>query len=245
MFGSLRFMMPVQDNVLCLKCCYVAQFNFLHTDHLGTPQLITDSVQTVVWSADYEPFGQANITTETITNNLRGIGQQYDVETGLIYNYKRYLDPDIGRYYTSDGVELAVGTVTGAVIGGFTLNAAAAASAGSTLVAGSLSRAVVSTSLTGAASSTVSQLATIATEPCAEFSPLQVGLSAIPGPFGVMNPLAISSRFVTGGFVSTQAGGNIAAGLQLGGLGAIRGTTQAAIGIATNPNNSDDCGCKP
>ena len=43
----------------------------VHTDHLGTPQVITNNNQAVVWQADYEPFGNMSITTEIITNNLR------------------------------------------------------------------------------------------------------------------------------------------------------------------------------
>jgi hypothetical protein len=52
----------------------------IHNDHLGTPQKLTDSNGTVVWAADYKPFGEA-----TITNNLRFPGQYYDAETGLNY----------------------------------------------------------------------------------------------------------------------------------------------------------------
>ncbi|MCB2184463.1 MAG: RHS domain-containing protein, partial [Desulfobulbaceae bacterium] len=32
---------------------------YYHTDHLGTPLLLTDDSATVVWQADYEPFGNA------------------------------------------------------------------------------------------------------------------------------------------------------------------------------------------
>ncbi|MDJ0889632.1 MAG: DUF6531 domain-containing protein, partial [Gammaproteobacteria bacterium] len=41
---------------------------FIHNDHLGTPQVITDAKQSVVWEAVYEPFGKATVTTETIEN---------------------------------------------------------------------------------------------------------------------------------------------------------------------------------
>ena len=85
---------------------------FIHTDHLGTPQLITNGSKTVVWQADYEPFGKASITTGTITNNLRFPGQYYDDETGLHYNYFRYYDPSIGRYITSDPIGLSGGMNT-------------------------------------------------------------------------------------------------------------------------------------
>jgi hypothetical protein len=39
---------------------------------------MTDSSGTVVWSADYKPFGEATITVSTITNgNLLGSNLQY------------------------------------------------------------------------------------------------------------------------------------------------------------------------
>jgi RHS repeat-associated protein len=75
---------------------------YYHTDHLATPQKMTDGTQAVVWSADYKPFGEATITTSTITNNLRFPGQYYDAETGLNYNYYRDYNPVIGRYIEGD-----------------------------------------------------------------------------------------------------------------------------------------------
>lgn len=81
----------------------------LHPDHLGTPQVITDQDQNIVWRADYEPFGQVNITTELVTNNLRFPGQYFDAESNLHYNYFRDYDPTTGRYIQSDPIELAGG----------------------------------------------------------------------------------------------------------------------------------------
>ena len=86
--------------------------NFIHNDHLGTPQQISDATQAIVWQADYSPFGDATITTSLITNNLRFPGQYYDEETGLHYNYYRYYDPKLGRYVTSDPIGLFAGTNT-------------------------------------------------------------------------------------------------------------------------------------
>ena len=79
---------------------------YYHNDALGTPQKMTDSTGAVVWAADYKPFGEATITVSTITNNLRGIGQYFDVETGLLYNYFRDLNPAIGKYIEADPIGL-------------------------------------------------------------------------------------------------------------------------------------------
>jgi len=77
---------------------------FYHNDHLATPQKMTDSSGTVVWSADYKPFGEATVTVSTITNNLRFPGQYYDQETGLHYNYYRDYNPALDRYIQADPI---------------------------------------------------------------------------------------------------------------------------------------------
>jgi|GEM_PF-1487164 len=80
---------------------------YYHNDHLGTPQLMTDSTGAVVWSAVYDPFGEATIAPgSTITNNLRFPGQYFDVEMGLHYNWFRYYDPKTGRYVEADPIGL-------------------------------------------------------------------------------------------------------------------------------------------
>jgi RHS repeat-associated protein len=79
-----------------------AALYYVHNDHLGTPQALTNEIGVVVWKATYDPFGQATVTTGTITNNLRLAGQYFDSETGLHYNWHRYYDPRIGRYISSD-----------------------------------------------------------------------------------------------------------------------------------------------
>ena len=79
---------------------------YYHNDHLGTPQKMTDSSGTVVWAADYLPFGKVDVIVETITNNLRFAGQYFDEETGLHYNYHRYYDPSASRYLRPDPIGL-------------------------------------------------------------------------------------------------------------------------------------------
>ena len=74
-------------------------------DRLGTPQAITDAEGNAVWEATYRPFGEPRVhPLATVKNNFRFVGQYYDEETGLYYNYNRYYDPRIGRYLTPDPI---------------------------------------------------------------------------------------------------------------------------------------------
>ena len=82
---------------------------YYHNDRLGAPQRMTNASGTIAWAADYLPFGNVNITVETVENNLRFAGQYYDAETSLHYNYHRYYDPIIGRYLNADPIGLGGG----------------------------------------------------------------------------------------------------------------------------------------
>ena len=77
---------------------------YVHADHLGTPQKMTDETAAVVWDATYLPFGSEDAITGTATNEQRFPGQYRDAETGLHYNYFRDYDPAIGRYLQSDPI---------------------------------------------------------------------------------------------------------------------------------------------
>jgi len=89
---------------------------FVHNDHLGTPQKITDQTQAIVWDATYKPFGEVEVATAEIENNIRFPGQYADDETGLHYNYFRDYDPTTGRYVESDPIGLMGGLNTFAYV---------------------------------------------------------------------------------------------------------------------------------
>ncbi len=92
---------------------------YVHTDHLGSPQVITAQNQTVAWMADYQPFGKLQPgQVNSIELYSRFPGQSLDSETGLYYNYFRDYDPSIGRYIESDPIGLRGGNNTYAYVGG-------------------------------------------------------------------------------------------------------------------------------
>jgi RHS repeat-associated protein len=94
-------------------------FSYLHTDHLGTPQLATDSTQAIAWSAGgYQPFGTTGTVTGTITQNLRLPGQYFDAESSFNHNGFRDYMPNVGRYLESDPIGLAGGLNTYAYASG-------------------------------------------------------------------------------------------------------------------------------
>ncbi len=79
-----------------------------HNSELGTPELMTDSTNTVVWEGISKPFGETAVNSgSTVVNNFRFQGRYYDAETGLHYNGRRYYDPKTGRYLTPDPIGLA------------------------------------------------------------------------------------------------------------------------------------------
>ncbi|MDH5548103.1 MAG: RHS domain-containing protein [Gammaproteobacteria bacterium] len=118
--------------------------HYLHTDHLGTPRIATNTDGELVWRwmgnafGDTQPEwldhhderhegkgthkshdsdnGRKNDDEEHI--NLRFAGQYYDAESGLHYNYFRYYDPSSGRYMTSDPIGLDGGLNTFGYVGG-------------------------------------------------------------------------------------------------------------------------------
>ena len=85
---------------------------FYQNDHLGKPERVLKANGEVAWSGDYSAFGEVNITTELVENNLRFPGQYFDLETGSYYNFHRDYLPGIGRYLEGDPIGLGGGMNT-------------------------------------------------------------------------------------------------------------------------------------
>ena len=83
---------------------------WFHTDHLGTPQKLTDSAGNLAWDAVLEPFGElASLTVNLVAQPLRLPGQYADPETGLHQNWWRDYDPSLGRYLQPDPLGITAG----------------------------------------------------------------------------------------------------------------------------------------
>ncbi|MPV85799.1 RHS repeat domain-containing protein [Ostreibacterium oceani] len=75
-------------------------------------KLLTDKSANIVWQGFYQAFGEVQITTETVKNNLRFPGQVHDEEINLYQNYHRDYNPNLGRYLQTDPIGLAGGINT-------------------------------------------------------------------------------------------------------------------------------------
>lgn len=100
-----------------------AAIYYVHTDHLDTPRMVTDTAGSRRWTWDImstEPFGTTaaneapagQAAAQAFTLNIRFPGQYLDKETGSFYNYYRTYNPNTGRYLQSDPVGLQGGLNT-------------------------------------------------------------------------------------------------------------------------------------
>ena len=90
---------------LCISSVFASEkVFFYYTDPAGTPLAMTDTNGTVVWRADYKPFGEEKSVTGTIENNEKFVGKEKDKETGLYYFGARYMKAEIGRFTSPDPV---------------------------------------------------------------------------------------------------------------------------------------------
>jgi len=99
-----------------------ANLLYVHADHLGSPQKLTNPSKVIAWDGVFDPFGEEVAITGLAAMPMRFPGQYADDETGYSYNYLRDYDPTLGRYLQSDPIELWGGINTYGYVGGNPVN---------------------------------------------------------------------------------------------------------------------------
>ena len=76
--------------------------HWLHKDHLGSTQVLTDLNGAVVQRMSHRAFGERFGTTSSVEQELDFLGERRDQETGLVFQRSRYYDPALARYTSAD-----------------------------------------------------------------------------------------------------------------------------------------------
>jgi RHS repeat-associated protein len=78
---------------------------FLHGDHLGSLNVLTNSQGAEVQRLSYQPFGETHSNTGSVDfYQHRYTGQEQDPETGLYFYNARYYNPVLGRFISPDSI---------------------------------------------------------------------------------------------------------------------------------------------
>ena len=91
---------------------------YVHTDHLHRPIRMSSAAKSIVWSAEYQPWGAVQSLSGALTLDLRFPGQWFQLEAGLHYNWHRHYDASLGRYTQPD----PLGFVDGPSVYGYARN---------------------------------------------------------------------------------------------------------------------------
>lgn len=85
--------------------------SYIHPDHLGGTNVVTNASGTIVHTLDYYPYGAARINNQTGTIDTRKkyIGIERDTDTGLDYAQARYYENARGQFLSQDPVFWEVG----------------------------------------------------------------------------------------------------------------------------------------
>lgn len=82
---------------------------YVHNDHLGRPEFVTNSTKSVVWNSQNNAFENMPGVDSIGNFNVGFPGQYYDIESGTDYNYFRTYDSTTGRYLQGDPIGLLGG----------------------------------------------------------------------------------------------------------------------------------------
>src|SRR5882762_4252381 len=79
-----------------------AKTRYVHPDHLGSTNVVTDENGGLVQTLDYYPFGGIRISVSTSTNQKRKFIGQFTDDSGLSYLNARYYSSDRGQFLSQD-----------------------------------------------------------------------------------------------------------------------------------------------
>jgi RHS repeat-associated protein len=84
---------------------------YVHPDHLGSTNVVTDASGTISQLLDYYPYGATRVSSTTYPTNEKRqyIGQFSDLQTNLSYLNARFYEANRGQFLSEDPTFLAIG----------------------------------------------------------------------------------------------------------------------------------------
>jgi RHS repeat-associated protein len=79
---------------------------YIHPDHLGSTNVVTDQNANLVQTLDYYPYGATRVSVSTSTNEKRQFIGQFSDDSGLSYLNARYYNGAQGQFTSQDPVFL-------------------------------------------------------------------------------------------------------------------------------------------
>jgi RHS repeat-associated protein len=89
-----------------------AKTRYVHPDHLGSTNVVTDEGGNVAETLDFYPYGGTRISVATSTNERRQFIGQFTDDSALSYLNARFYDSSRGQLLSEDPTFLAVGNQT-------------------------------------------------------------------------------------------------------------------------------------
>jgi RHS repeat-associated protein len=86
-----------------------AQKRYVHPDHLGSTNVVTNENGALVQTLDYYPYGATRVSISTSTNEKRKYIGQFLDDSNLSYLNARYYSSDRGQFLSQDSTFLAIG----------------------------------------------------------------------------------------------------------------------------------------
>ena len=82
---------------------------YVHSDHLGSSSVSTDTAGAEVGDQTYLPYGDERSSSGTLGTERQFTGQRFDGGSGLYFYNARYYDANIGRFISADTIVPGLG----------------------------------------------------------------------------------------------------------------------------------------
>ena len=106
-FNGDQLVSTVDQQIAFGAATGTAKTHYIHPDHLGSTNVVTNASGTVEQTLDYYPYGGTRISSGQNAESRQYIGQFSD-PSSLLYLQARYMDPGRGQFLSEDPSFLAV-----------------------------------------------------------------------------------------------------------------------------------------